>query len=316
MIAPVALLVYAVVVATVGSHLLRKATWPSRSPRWGILAWQALMTSVVSAVVLAGAALALPAMPFSTDIAELLQACVMSLQAQYATPAGAALSSIGLLLAVTVLARVGYCLGAAMVETARGRRQQLRALALVARRHERCGALIVDHPTALAYCLPGRNREIVLTTGALDALSDAEVEAGLAHERAQLQGRHDLVLAAFTALERAFSRVPAFRHASCEATRLVELLADDVAARRSDRLSLATALVRLAEGRAPAATLGAGGDTALARVQRLLAPANPVDHLRRVCILAVTGGLLALPAVMVSAPAFVVAAADYCPITI
>jgi len=315
-IAPIALLVYAGVVATFGSYLLRKSAWPSRSPRWGIVAWQALVTSAISAVVLAGLALALPTMPLTTDIAALLQACVMSLQAQYATPGGAALSSAGLLLALTVLARVGYCLGAAFIGAARGRRQQLHALGLVARRHDRSGALIIDHSTALAYCLPGRNREIVLTTGALDVLSEPEITAVLAHERAHLQGRHYLLLVLFSALERAFPRVPAFRHASFEVTRLVEMLADDMATRGNDRLTLATALVRLAEGRTPAATLGAGGDTALTRVQRLLAPANPIDHLRTACIVALTAGMLAIPATIVAAPALVVAAADYCPITI
>lgn len=315
MITPIALIGYAITVSTLGSALLRRATWPSRSPRLGIATWQALVLSGISAVVLAGAALALPAMPFTTDLADLLQACVMSLQSRYATPAGAGLSTAGLMLAVGVLARGAYCLGSGMFVAVRTRRRQLDALCLVARRHRRSGALVLDHPTALAYCLPGRRREIVLTTGALAALSETEVQAVLAHERAHLNGRHDLVLAAFEAMDRAFPGVPMLRHAQHEGTRLVEMLADDAAVSgHSERLDLATALVHLAAGRAPASTLGAGGDTAMARVQRLLNPANPVRRSRAAAILGVAGVLVLLPLALVSAPALTLVATTYCPI--
>ena len=314
MIAPAALLIYAAWAAMLGPHLLRRSAWPMRSPMWGVVAWQALTASVVSASVLAGAALALPAMPFTADVAALLRACVVALQAEYATPAGAALSATGAVLALTVLSRVGYCLTVALVGAAVGRRKQRRALMLVARRHETCGALVIDHPTPLAYCLPGRRREVVLTTAALAALDESEISAVLAHEHAHLRGRHDLVLAAASALEHAFPRLPVFRHANTEVERLVEMLADDVATRHGDRLTLATALVRLADGRAPAAALGAGGETALVRVQRLLAPVNPVGFLRALLISGLAGTMLAVPILIVSAPAVVAAAAEYCPV--
>ena len=316
MIAPAALLIYAATVATVGAQLLRRSAWPTRAPMWGVMAWQALTASVISATVLAGAALALPAMPFTADVAALLRACAMALQAEYATPAGAALSATGAVLVLTVLGRVGYYVAVAIVGAAIGRRKQLRALMLVARRHERCGALVIDHPTALAYCLPGRRREIVLTTAALAALDESEISAVLAHEHAHLRGRHDLVVAAASALEHAFPRLPVFRHARVEITRLVEMLADDVATRRGDRFALATALVGLAGGHTPAATLGAGGDTALVRVQRLLAPVHPVGRLHALLISGLVAAMLAVPLLIVSAPAVVAAARNYCPVII
>lgn len=314
MTAPTTLAVFALLVATLAPRLILRSRWLDRSPRLGIIIWQALSASVVLAVVLAGAALALPAVPWRTNLAELLSACVMALQARYATPAGAVLSATGAVLALTVLARAAYCLAAGLVTANRERRRQIQALTLVARRYVRCDALVIDHPTAVAYCLPGRNRAVVLTTAALTALDDDQLAAVLAHERAHLRERHHLVLGAARALERAFPRVPPFRTAHNEQLRLVEMLADDVAARRCDRRSVATAVVRLAEGSAPATALGAGGHTALARVRRLVAPAQPLGAARSALTVLAAAALLAIPVAVVAAPAVVAATADLCPL--
>lgn len=314
MTAPIVLLVFAGVAATLGSGLLLGSSWPARSPRMGILAWQAVSFSVVTAVVLAGGALVLPAVPFSANLAELISACSMALRAQYATPAGAALSVTGAVLGLGVLTRAGYCLTAGLFSATRQRRRQLDALALVARRHPGCGALVVENAAAAAYCLPGRRQQVVVTTGALAALENDQLAAVLAHERAHLRGRHDLVLAAAGALHRAFPRVPVFREAHRELPRLVEMLADDVAARGNDRLTIATALVRLAEASAPVAALGAGGSTAVARVHRMVTPAHPLSSARTVLLALGAAALLATPVVVVTAPAVLAATADLCPI--
>lgn len=313
---PLALLAYALAAATAGAWMLRRSAWPSRSPRWGIAAWQALTASIISAVVLAGASLALPNIPLTTRLADLIDACSAALRAQYATPGGAAVSLSGAALAMVVLSRVGYCFSVSLVGPARCRRRQRQALALVARRDDRLGTLVVDHPTALAYCLPGRHREIVLTSAAMAALDAQQLWAVLAHERAHLRGRHDLILAVAAAAERAFPRVPAFRDARAEVALLVEMLADDVAGRGSDRLTMATALVQLADGTTPKAALGAGGKTALARVRRLLVPADPLGPLRSALAAVLTAAVLVTPVVIVSGPAVAAVVADYCPVSL
>ncbi len=312
MTAPITLVVFAVLVGTLAPRLLARSSWPDRCPRLGVAAWQAVSLSVVTAVVLAGAALALPALSFSADLAELLSACVMALRAQYATPGGAVLSTTGAVLAVTVVARAGYCLIAGLVSGARERRRQVDGVNLIARRHEGCDALVVDDAAAAAYCLPGRRQQVVLTTGALAALDGDQLSAVLAHERAHLRGRHDLVLTTSAALQGAFPQVPALRDAHRELTRLVEMLADDVAARRNDRLTIATALVRLAEASAPVAALGAGGSTSLTRVRRLVAPAHPLGPTRSVIAALATAALLVTPVAVVAAPSVIAATADLC----
>ena len=68
------------------------------------------------------------------------------------------------------------------------------------------GALVIDYPAAAAYCLPGIRSQIVVSVGTLDLLAPAELAAVLAHERAHVRARHDLVLIPFTSLRRAFPR--------------------------------------------------------------------------------------------------------------
>ena len=315
MTAPITLAAFAVVVATLGPWLLRRSTWPNRSPRLGILAWHALSLSIVVSVVLAGVALAVPQVPLSADLAALLSACAAAVQAQYATPGGAALSVTGGVLAVTVVARVAYCLVAGLVTSRWQRRRQLQALTSALRGHQgSCDALVVDNSTVAAYCLPGHRKAIVVTTAAVAALDDDQLAAVLAHERAHLSGRHDLLLAVSDALHGAFPRVRAFRDAHLATAGLVEMLADDIAARRNDRLAIATALVRLAEASAPAAALGAGGSTSLARVRRLIAPARPLGSAGAALTVLVAAALLAVPVAVVAAPAAMAAATDLCPI--
>ena len=65
---------------------------------------------------------------------------------------------------------------------------------------------MIDYPAAAAYCLPGIRSQIVVSVGTLDLLAPAELTAVLAHERAHLRARHDLVLIPFTSLRRVFPR--------------------------------------------------------------------------------------------------------------
>ena len=315
MIAPAALIIFAVILAVLGPVLLRRSTWLERAPKIGIAAWQALSISLLSTVLLAGSALALPAIPWTTDLAALIRACAMALREQYSTPGGAIVSATGAVAVLAVLARVTYCLVAGLAHAARNRRVQLQTLAMIAQPHDEYDALVVEHSSAAAYCLPGRNRQVVLTSATLAALDHKQLVAVLAHERAHLQGRHHLILAVADALQNAFPGVAAFSEARSALGRLVEMLADDTAARRSDRLTVATALVRLAEhGMTPVAALGAGGESSLGRVRRLVAPARPLGTGRIALATMGVGALLALPLFFAVAPASATEAMPPCPV--
>ena len=313
MTAPITLIIFALVTAVLGPLLLRRFDWLDRAPRLGILAWQALTASVVLAIVLVGLSLAVPNIPWTTDLAALIDACAMVLRAQYSTPGGAAVSATGAVLALAVISRLGYCLITGRISARRARKRQLDALVIVGRRRHGSGALVVDHPSAAAYCLPGRQQTVVFTTAALGALDEDQFAAVLAHERAHLRGHHHLILAAAEALRRAFPQVSAFGVAHTELLCLVEMLADDNAVRNSSRLTVATALVRLAErNAAPATALAAGGDTALSRVRRLVAPANSLGPARTIAATLAAAALIALPLVVLAVPAASASQHDPC----
>lgn len=67
------------------------------------------------------------------------------------------------------------------------------------------------------------------------------------HDRAHLAGRHHLALAGAAGLDPAFGFVPLFRVAREQTAVLWELLADDGAARTARPLTVAIALLQLAD---------------------------------------------------------------------
>jgi Zn-dependent protease with chaperone function len=159
---------------------------------------------------------------------------------------------------------------------------------------------ILEVAQPLAYCLPGVRSRVVVSEGALDSLTEAEVAAILSHERAHLRARHDLVLEAFTAAHAAFPRFVRSASALDAVQLLVELLADDAAVRVAGRAPLARALVTCASGRAPSGALAAGGTNTVLRVRRLSGSSNSLmlsvaAYLAAAAVLVVPTVALAIP---------------------
>jgi Zn-dependent protease with chaperone function len=182
---------------------------------------------------------------------------------------------------LVLLALLVWILLAASAAVLRARQRQRVLLSLLAHGDPKVpGALVVDYPTAAAYCLPGLRSAIVISAGTLDLLDSAELAAVLAHERAHLRERHDLVLLPFVALLNAFAWSPVAREAHQAVALLIEMHADDMARRHRPARELATALLRVGAaggGLAPSGALAAvqpamDCDVA-ARVTRLLRPA-------------------------------------------
>jgi Zn-dependent protease with chaperone function len=312
LIAALLLVAYTLAIAVTVPRLLQGAAWTARAPRLAIAVWQASTASAVGALVFAGLVLAVPASSLSDGLAGLLRSCEMAVRQAYTSAGGIALAGTGLVLAGSVMGRTAWCIISATASAARLRGRHRELLQLVGRPSPQLRATILDSDVAAAYCLPGRSGQVVLTAGALTALSDEQLGAVLAHERAHLSGRHHLVIAGAQGLAQAFPRVPLFRTALGEVRRLVEMLADDAAARDSGRLLVATALVVLADAVSPAAALAAGGPTALSRVRRLLAPANPLSRASTAggfCLVAVT---LVAPVIIAAAPAGAVIGMSWC----
>jgi len=301
---PPVLVLAAIAVGTVpAAAVLASARWPHRSPGAAILLWQALGLSWGLAAI--GTLAGLGAIPNQYGVAggALDTAIRMLRRALLGTgiPSScfARLAFIGAGVALLALLCWVLVAASAAVFVARHRHREL--LSLLAHGDPKVpGALVVDHPSATAYCLPGLRSTIVISAGTLNLLDQAELAAVLAHERAHLRARHDLVLLPFGALVRAFPRARLVRQAHTTVGLLVEMLADDRALRHRSARELATALLRVGvagTGQAPSGALAAAaneGEVA-ARVARLLTPPPRLPAPAQALICSVAALLVAVP---------------------
>ena len=143
---------------------------------------------------------------------------------------------------------------------------------------------------------------MVVTSGARRALTERELRAVLAHERSHLAERHHLPIGLAGALARALPRLRLFGDCAVHTARLLEMRADDVAARAHGPLPVATALAALSTRAAPAGALGAAGATALLRVERLLATDRRAARRDRLALLGLAAGLAAVPVLVAVLP--------------
>lgn len=297
------LLAYSMIVLALGPRLLVRSTSAGSAPRLGILAWQVACWSVVGSWVLAGLATASPSVLPAGGLSGVLHACVAMVRQTMAPPDSLRLRLLGAAVAMAVGARVAWCLLHGLWADRRRRLRHGAMVMMVGRPLGELGAVVIDRAEPVVYCLPGRAGRIVATTGALDRLTGGQLRAVLAHEQAHLRGRHHLVLSAAHSLARAFPRVPLFVLASTHTARLVEMCADDTAARRHGRWQVAEALVALADGPVPREALAAAGVRTVQRVERLLAGRA---HRARSSsmLLALVALLLTGPVVAAAAPVF------------
>jgi beta-lactamase regulating signal transducer with metallopeptidase domain len=271
------------------ARLLGRAAWPRRAPTVAIALWQALGLAwgLATVGVLIGiGALGLKVTgrlsSIATSAAEQSARLLSSpgRSTAFSWSPLAALGMFSLVVGVALLALLCWILFAAIATALRARHRQRTLLGLLAHGDPKVpGALVVDHPAATAYCVPGLRSAIVVSAGALDLLDVGELAAVLAHERAHLRARHDLVLLPFTALLLAFRWSAVARQANTQVALLVEMLADDRARKGRSPRELATALLRVGAaggGVAPTGALAAAPVTVdgevTARVTRLLRP--------------------------------------------
>ena len=297
------LLGYAACVGTVGARVLGQAGWTARAPLLGIVTYLAAGWSVLAALGLAGLTLAVHATALGGGLSHLIGACVLRLRAMYATPGGAAIAGLGLILTGAVAARTALTAASHLRTTGRQALRHAQTARLVGHPEPALGAVLVEHPEPAAYCVSGRHPMVIVTTGALRALDDGQLDAVLAHERAHLAGRHHRLLAMARIAGQVLPFLPLMRDADAQVARLVELHADDAATRASDPRSLATALVVLATGASPAPALAAAATDAVQRIHRLLDPAEQLGRVHRQLLRATAVALALAPVLLALAPA-------------
>lgn len=312
MFQPVLLLAALAVGTVAGAAALASARWPYRSPAAAILLWQALGLSWGLAAV--GALAGLGAERARWGVAGgALAGAAHALRDAALEPTASAMIAVGRLIflvaAAALLTLLCWVLLAASAAVLLARRRHRILLRLLAHGDPKVpGALVVDSPAAAAYCVPGLRSQIVISAGTLALLDAAELAAVLAHERAHVRARHDLVVLPFSALGRAFPRSRLVRQAHATVALLVEMLADDRALRHRPARELATALLRVgASGAAqtPSGALAAvpvrEGET-VARVNRLLAPSPRLPAPVLALIWSAAAVLVAVPVALLLLP--------------
>ncbi|MFE6994534.1 M56 family metallopeptidase [Microbacterium sp. NPDC057659] len=227
---------------------LSRASWPTRMPVIALLLWQAIGLagglSMIGALALSGFAVApqhpwyvlLPAMAFTVYLLSYL--------------------------AVTI------------VQVTRQRRRHLALLELLASPHPtRARTQVIDDAVPVAYCLPrGSGSVTVLSQGLLDRLDPDELVAVIAHERAHVEQRHDLLLLAFRAWRAALPWFPIAARAEADVAALVEMLADDHARREVRDEVLARAILAVGADGVPGAERAVSGSPRVSdRFRRLAA---------------------------------------------
>jgi Zn-dependent protease with chaperone function len=288
-----------------------------RLERWPHLAaylWVAAVLGALGAVVLAGLLLVLPTGQLGMDVARLLRTCVMALRMALAAPAGAFSVLVGF--ALLALVTGGLAVGTVVtdVRIRRAERLHRELLALAGRPAPGLpGVTVLDYPTPLAYSLAGRSAPVVLSTAALAHLDAHQLAAMLAHERAHQAGRHHGLVLLAEVLRVGFPWLPTARVGRAAVARLVELAADDVAARTGGRLQVAGALARLGAAPAPRIGLGASGPTAAERIERLTAPIERGNRAALVAGVLVVAVPMVLEVAALAAPIARVSGLPLCP---
>jgi Zn-dependent protease with chaperone function len=282
----------AVMACYLTAQVLTRSTWTYRAPRVAIVCWQALGLALGLSAI--GLPLALGLAPYGTNVSTALGRLVRGDLAPgfglvHALQVAAALGVAGVLLGTTVTCGL---------RAIRAQRRHRELLNLVGRDDPAVpGALVLDHPSAAAYCLPGMRPQVVVSAGTVSLLDRAQLAAVLSHERAHADERHDLVLLPFTALCRALPWAGWVEAARERVSLLVEMRADDKARQLHADGPLAAALLRFATAPSrvtPAGALGIADTELDARVRRLLTTGRP-PRVRGALALAVTLTLVALP---------------------
>lgn len=237
-LAPLGLLAVAVVTLLAAPHVLARRTWIVRFPRLALLAWGgAATTGVVSALagllwwIVAHARVGSTGGP-GVEVAAFVSAWIAGAVASGAVAAVA-------LRAVTASHQHGRELA------------DLRTvLAACTSRETVVGGrtvLVVATPRSFAAGVPGGSPLVVLSEPLLAALEPAEVSAVVEHERAHLRLGHGHVVRLARVHQACVPGLRAPREMRRAVDLLVELIADDRAARTCGAAPLAAALTKLAD---------------------------------------------------------------------
>jgi uncharacterized membrane protein/Zn-dependent protease with chaperone function len=270
----VGLLLYSMAMLVAAPPLLRAMTGSGDAPRLGVVTWLSAIGTVVGSWVATSVMVIIEVISHGTHPRTVAASCLARLQRTMSGDAGIApqITLLAIAAAVTVAAAI---IGVRLVTAVLGMRarahEHARAVRLVGHRTGEADVVMVEAAKAAAYCVAGRPPVIVVTSAARAALDDRQLAAVLAHERAHLAGHHAVIVSVLRALAAVFPRISLITEGEQQVSRLLEMCADDVAARRHSSRALLSGLITLCTA-APAEALAAADLAVLARAERLARP--------------------------------------------
>lgn len=283
--AAICLLLYGMALVWVSPALLTRFTRDGLSPRLSVTVWLTTIAFAIGVWVIAAGAM-LRELLGSHPAAPVRYCVDMLLALHHFGWVGDLVLGVASAAALVCSLIVGRRLVNALRRFWSRSREHANAAHILGARTKRPGVVLVTADKAAAYCVAGRPNAIVVTTGATAMLSEPELAAVLAHEQAHLAGRHPQLMMLLRALTSAMPRLPLFPAAVESVGRLVEMCADDSAARRHGPDALLCGLVALAgPPTAGSVALGASDTAVVARAARLAEPARWGARLRERLVL-------------------------------
>jgi bla regulator protein blaR1 len=281
---------------------LIRARWTEIAPRAAIVLWQSV--GLALGVALVGACFEL-GRSASTGVGP--RRVVTDFTASRLPPPSSSGMRPSELFGVTAgLIVVTLLFGSLIVRAvgiARARARQRVLIDLVGTEREGLpGTVIVEHPIATAFGLPGLRGRVVVSSRAIDVLTAEELQAVLAHERAHLHAHHDLVLFPFRSLASSLPESRTLAAVSSRVGTLVEMAADNRALRECEPSALAGALCTLADGGTLLAKEGASAATTMTqRIEHALG-VNRRSKVFAFGSVVAALGIMALPLAVLFAP--------------
>ena len=286
---------------------LSAARWPSRAPGTALALWQAI--ALGGGLAMIGALLSFGLAPLDGEAGG-IHALIASLTSGPIPAEFAIVNIVAIGGAVLLGVHLLLNLISTAVRTERSRRRHRATVELLSSPlPEQPRTRVLDHPTPIAYCVPGVHTVTVLSGGLIELLEPAELDAVLAHERTHLRQFHHLVLLAFRAWHAALPWFPIANRAENAVGQLVEMLADDDAKKERDPHTLARAIALVGTsqpsasgelGERPAPRTEHTADAARTplgvRVSRLLRPDAPLPPLARLLALSAAALIVSIPA--------------------
>ena len=266
----VGLLLYSVAMLVAAPPLLRAMTCSGNAPRLGVVTWLSAIGTVVGSWVATSVMVIIEVISHWTHPRTVAASCLARLQRTMSGDAGIApqITLLAIAAAVTVAAAIiGVRLATAVLGMRARAHEHARAVRLVGHRTGEADVVMVEAAKAAAYCVAGRPPAIVVTSAARAALDDRQLAAVLAHERAHLAGHHSVIVSALRALAAVFPRLSLITEGAQQVSRLLEMCADDVAARRHSSRALLSGLITLSTA-VPVEALAAADLAVLARAER------------------------------------------------